>query len=41
VEEGQFGTSEREEEEVGKGCRGVNTVQILCTHVCKMKNETC
>jgi hypothetical protein len=26
---------------VGKGCRRVNMVQILCTHVCKWKNETC
>jgi hypothetical protein len=25
---------------VGKGCRRVNMVQILCTHVCKWKNET-
>jgi hypothetical protein len=23
------------EEEVGKGCRWVNVVQILCTQVCK------
>jgi hypothetical protein len=23
---------------VGKGCRRVNTMQILCTHVCKCKN---
>jgi hypothetical protein len=28
-------------EEVGKGCRRVNVVQILCTHVCKWKNDTC
>jgi hypothetical protein len=28
-------------EDVGKGCRRVNMVQILCTHVCKWKNETC
>jgi hypothetical protein len=27
-------------EEVGKVCRRVNMVQILCTHVCKQKNET-
>jgi hypothetical protein len=24
-----------------KGCRRVNMVQILYTHVCKWKNETC
>jgi hypothetical protein len=24
--------------EVGKGCRRVSMVQILCTHVCKWKN---
>jgi hypothetical protein len=29
-----FGTSGREEE-VEKGCRRVNIVQILCTYVCK------
>jgi hypothetical protein len=28
------------EEEVGKGCRRVNIVQIECTHVCKWKNDT-
>jgi hypothetical protein len=28
-------------EDVGKGGRSVNMVQILCTHVCKWKNETC
>jgi hypothetical protein len=28
-------------EDVGKGFRRVNIVQILCTHVCKWKNETC
>jgi hypothetical protein len=28
-------------EDVGKGCRRVNMVQILCIHVCKWKNETC
>jgi hypothetical protein len=27
-------------EEVGKGCRRVNMVQMLCTRVCKWKNET-
>jgi hypothetical protein len=26
---------------VGKGYRRVNMVQILCTHVCKWKNQTC
>jgi hypothetical protein len=34
------GTSGRWED-VGKGCGRVNTVQILCTHVCKWKNDTC
>jgi hypothetical protein len=29
------------EEDVGRGYRRVNMVQILCTHVCKLKNETC
>jgi hypothetical protein len=29
------------EEEVGKGHGRVNMVQILCTHVCKWKKETC
>jgi hypothetical protein len=28
-------------EEVGKGCRRINIVEKLCTHVCKGKNETC
>jgi hypothetical protein len=28
-------------EEMRKGCRRVNIVQILCTHVCKWKNDTC
>jgi hypothetical protein len=28
------------EEEVGKGHERVNIVQILCTHVCKWKNDT-
>jgi hypothetical protein len=23
----------------GKGCKRVNIVQILCTHICKWKNE--
>jgi hypothetical protein len=27
-------------EEVGKGCKRENMVQILCTHVCKWKNNT-
>jgi hypothetical protein len=25
----------------GKGGRRMNTVQIMCTHVCKCKNDTC
>jgi hypothetical protein len=33
-------TSERGED-VGKGYRRVDIVQILCTHVCKYKNEPC
>jgi hypothetical protein len=37
---GRVATSERREE-VGKGCRRVSMVQILSTHVCKWKNETC
>jgi hypothetical protein len=28
-------------EDVVKGCRRVNMVQILCTHVYKWKNDTC
>jgi hypothetical protein len=28
-------------EDVGKGHRTVNMVQIPCAHVCKRKNETC
>jgi hypothetical protein len=28
-------------EDMGRGCRRVNTVQILCTHVYKWRNETC
>jgi hypothetical protein len=28
-------------EELGKGCGKVHIVLILCTHVCKWKNETC
>jgi hypothetical protein len=27
--------------EVWKGCRRVDIVQILCTHVCKWKNDSC
>jgi hypothetical protein len=30
-----------EGEDVRKRCGRVNIVQILCTHVCKLKNETC
>jgi hypothetical protein len=30
----------RSGEEVRKGCGRVNIVQILCTHVCKCKNDT-
>jgi hypothetical protein len=30
-----------EGEDVGKGCKKVNIVQILCTHVYKWKNECC
>jgi hypothetical protein len=26
---------------VGKGCGRVNIVQILCTHECKYKKDTC
>jgi hypothetical protein len=33
---GRAGTS-RKGEDVGKGCRRVNVVPILCTHVCKWK----
>jgi hypothetical protein len=36
---GGFDTSGRGEE-VGKGCRRVNTVHILYTHVCQWKNDT-
>jgi hypothetical protein len=28
-------------EDVGKRCKRVNVVEILCTHVYKWKNETC
>jgi hypothetical protein len=27
--------------DVGRGCRRVNKVQILCTHVCKWENDIC
>jgi hypothetical protein len=37
---GEDGTSRREEE-VGKGYGMVNIAQILYTHVCKWKNDTC
>jgi hypothetical protein len=37
----QEGRTSRRREDVEKGCRRVNMVQILCTHVCKWKNETC
>jgi hypothetical protein len=36
----RVGTSGRGED-AGTGCRGVTMVQILCTHVCRWKNETC
>jgi hypothetical protein len=35
------GGSNERGENVGKECRRVNMLQILCTHVCKRKNETC
>jgi hypothetical protein len=28
-------------ENAGRGCRRVNMVHILCTHICKWKNDTC
>jgi hypothetical protein len=28
-------------EDIRKGCTRVNMVEILFTHVCKWKNETC
>jgi hypothetical protein len=37
---GRVGTS-GSGEEVEKGYGRVNMVQILCTHVCKWKNDTC
>jgi hypothetical protein len=36
----EVGTSGRVEV-VEKGCKRVNMVQILCTYVCKFKNDTC
>jgi hypothetical protein len=27
--------------DIRKGCRRVNIVQMLCTRVCKWKNEAC
>jgi hypothetical protein len=35
-----LGTSGRWED-VEKGYRKLNILQMLCTHVCKWKNETC
>jgi hypothetical protein len=45
LEEGRTGPAwvvgiRRREEDVERGCRRVNMVQILCTHVCKWKNDT-
>jgi hypothetical protein len=28
-------------EDVGKGCGRLNIVKIMCTHACKLKNDTC
>jgi hypothetical protein len=28
-------------EKLGNGCGRVNIVEILCTYVCKWKNDTC
>jgi hypothetical protein len=28
-------------EDVEEGCKRLNIVQVLCTHVCKWKNYTC
>jgi hypothetical protein len=36
----RVGTNGREED-LEKGCRRVNMVEILCTHVYKWENETC
>jgi hypothetical protein len=39
---GRGSTQEREEDVVeGKGHERVNVVKILCTHVCKWKNDIC
>jgi hypothetical protein len=38
---GGSGIGNRSVENVGKGCRRVNMVQILCTHACKWKNDAC
>jgi hypothetical protein len=35
------GGCQKEGEEVEKGCRKVNMMQILHTHICKWKNDTC
>jgi hypothetical protein len=35
---GEGGWYQWEEEDVGKGCKRVNMVQILCAHVRKWKN---
>jgi hypothetical protein len=35
------GWYQRSGEDVGKGCRRVNMVQILHTYICKWKNEIC
>jgi hypothetical protein len=29
------------EEDIREGCKGINVVEILCTHVWKWKNEAC
>jgi hypothetical protein len=34
------GGNGRRKKVVEKGCRRINMVQILCTHVCKSKNGT-
>jgi hypothetical protein len=28
-------------DDIRKGCRRVNILEILCSHVCKWKNEIC
>jgi hypothetical protein len=35
-----FGTSGTGED-IRKGCKRVNMVEILCTRICKWKNEAC